>query len=145
MSGDTDLIMVPGAPQELLELLKDMVYAGGENTKFYSSTTIERFSSLAEALGLGEMEIGDSPPNSPESHPSLAGSMSPNAFCDSPRSSSHGDEANRDMLPQSLTPSPDPGAKEIYLEPSSHLVNYHSNLNVTQIGMSLNLECHSTQ
>ena len=109
--------MVPGASQELLDLLVDILYGGGEETKLYSSIVIQRFSYLAQALGLGEMEIGASPPNSQEleTHPSPASSMSPSAFCDSPQSSAHGGETEA-MLHHSLSASPDPGAKELYFK-----------------------------
>ena len=40
-SRDTDLIMVPGASQELLDLLVDILYGGGEETKLYSSIVKE--------------------------------------------------------------------------------------------------------
>ena len=117
ISGDTDLIMVPGADQELLELLEDIVYGGGDNTKLYSSVAIKRFISLAEALGLGELEIVSSPPNSQEFGISPAASLSLSTFSVSPRLSHHGGDMETettgedDLLPQ----SPDPGAKELYL------------------------------
>ena len=121
ISGDTDVILVPGASQELLELLVDIVYGGGENTKLYSSVAIERFFSLGEALGIGELEIVASPPNSQESGISPAASPS-RTFSVSPRSSPHGGQVEAtgedDLLPQ----SPDPGAKDLHLQICLHLV-----------------------
>ena len=93
------------------------MYGGGENTKLYSSVAIKRFFSLAEALGLGELEIVSSPPNSQELGISPAASLSLRTFSVSPRSSPHGGDIETettgedDLLPQ----SPDPGVKELYL------------------------------
>ena len=73
MHQDTDTILMPGASQEALQLLEEIVKGEGGSTGSYSYLTIVEFLSLAEALGLGELDMVATPPNSQE----LDGSFSP--------------------------------------------------------------------
>ena len=66
MSGDSDTILMPGASQEALQLLEEVIKGEGESTGSYSYLAIQEFLSLAEALGLGELDSVATPPNSQE-------------------------------------------------------------------------------
>ena len=57
---------MPGASQEALQLLEEVVKGEGGSTGSYSYLTIVEFLSMAEALGLGELDMVATPPNSQE-------------------------------------------------------------------------------
>ena len=69
LSGETDAILLPGVPRESILLLEEVVTGCGGDTGLYSYQAIEGFLSLAEALGLGDIELVGSPPNSQETSP----------------------------------------------------------------------------